>query len=68
MNKEWKHVQTLLISHNCDVSLVRVISVDNSADKLSRGLDSSKAPVDVIKIDIPFDLHHLLIQVLPLIS
>lgn len=65
VNEEWKHVQTLLINHDCDVNLVRVISVDNSADKLSRGLDSSKVSQNVIKIDIPLDLCELLVQVFP---
>lgn len=66
VNEEWKLVQTLLINHDCDIHLVRVISADNSANKLSRGLDCKKSITDMVSIDIPPDLSLLLYQVHPL--
>lgn len=66
VNEEWKKIQTLLINGDCDLNLVRVISKDNSADRLSRGLDSSKKMCDMINIEVPSDLSPLLYQVLPL--
>lgn len=66
VNSEWKKVQTFLIKHNCNINLVRVISADNSADRLSRGLDLSKFDKDMITVNIPTDLSTLLYQVFPI--
>lgn len=66
VNNEWKYVQSLLVEHDCDINLVRVISADNSADRLSRGLASSKSDQNMITINIPPDLSPLLYQVFPI--
>lgn len=66
-NEEWKVIQTLLIDRDCDICLVRVISKDNSADRLSRGLDSTKSIKDMIIIDVPEDLTTILYQVHPIV-
>lgn len=68
VNEEWKVIQTLLIHQDCDICLVRVISEDNSADKLSRGLDCNKITKDMIAINIPADLAEILYQVHPITS
>ena len=66
VNEEWKLIQTFLIANDCDIHLVRVISEDNSADRLSRGLDSSKDIKDWVELPIPLDLSTLLYQVYPI--
>lgn len=66
INDEWKRVQDLLIHHDCDISLVRVISADNSADQLSRGYDASKSKEDMVLVSVPKDLLGVLYQVLPI--
>lgn len=66
VNEEWKRVQDLLILYDCDISLVRVISADNTADQLSRGFDSSKKKDDMIVVKIPPDLLDVLYQVFPI--
>ena len=65
VNEEWKRIQTLLIEMDCDINLVRVISADNSADNLSRGVDASKAARHMVTINIPLDLTPTLYQVFP---
>lgn len=65
VNNEWRIIQGLLLSLDCDVNLVRVTSADNEADKLSRGMDPSKHKKHMIKIALPSDLSDLLIQIPP---
>lgn len=65
VNEEWKLIQTLLIEMDCDINLVRVISADNNADNLSRGLGTSKATHHMIAINVPLDLTPYLYQVFP---
>lgn len=65
VNNEWKLIQNLLIQSDCDINLVRVISMDNSADRLSRGLDSSTSLNNSIRINVPPDLSSLISQVIP---
>lgn len=42
VNREWMRIQTILLESHCFVKQVRVRSVDNDANRLSRGEDSRR--------------------------
>lgn len=65
VNEEWKTIQTLLISLDCNVCTHYVKSADNEADLLLRGHDPSKKGSLCIEIPLPPDLLDLIVQVLP---
>ena len=63
VNKEWKKIQELLLSHKIDISPRRVVSKENRADGLSRGDASSHNPNNKIEVALPEDLQQLFIQI-----
>ncbi|EHS63092.1 uncharacterized protein PGTG_21422 [Puccinia graminis f. sp. tritici CRL 75-36-700-3] len=59
-NEEWKQIQQLLISLEIDLTPLRVISAENAADGLSRGIQRPHMPVDRVWINIPIDLQEFM--------
>ncbi|EHS62542.1 uncharacterized protein PGTG_21091 [Puccinia graminis f. sp. tritici CRL 75-36-700-3] len=55
-NEEWKKIQGLLIESEMDLTPLRVISAENAADGLSRGIQRPHVSVDRVWINIPGDL------------
>lgn len=62
VNEEWKAIQTLLVKFQCDIVAVRVKSVDNVADGLSRNKGKSLPPEKGVRIELPNDLLPVLEQ------
>lgn len=60
VNEEWKCIQHLLITHQLDLTPVRVTSKDNIADKLSRGEATDHREGDRVHINLPPDLDEAL--------
>jgi hypothetical protein len=56
VNEEWKLIQTLLISNQLDITPKRVVSKDNKADGLSRGIVSPHLRETRVWFEIPTDL------------
>ena len=56
VNKEWKIIQQLLLSHHIDSHPQRVTSQENKADALSRGIRLNHNQQDVIRVVLPDDL------------
>ncbi|OAV97994.1 hypothetical protein PTTG_25758 [Puccinia triticina 1-1 BBBD Race 1] len=56
VNDEWKHIQRLLIAAQLDVTPKRVISKENVADNLSRGIRGPHLPANRVWFCIPDDL------------
>jgi hypothetical protein len=55
-NNEWKKIQELIISLEMDISPKRVISKENTADSLSRGIVKPHVAENRVWINIPADL------------
>ena len=62
VNEEWRRIQEMILQEGSSVEPKRVRSEDNSADRLSRGLDPSKWRPDEIQISLPEDLRDLIVQ------
>lgn len=62
VNREWIRIQDELLRLNCCITQRRVVSGDNAADRLSRGLDCSKHVEDMIHVRVPRDLQNLISQ------
>lgn len=62
VNKEWKILYKLMINLDCMVTEKRVVSKDNVADALSRGLEHGLKARNEVVIKIPDDLSPFLIQ------
>lgn len=56
VNEEWKVIQHLLIQMQLDLTPLRVVSDENQADGLSRGIVSGHELGDRMLIQIPHDL------------
>ncbi|EFP88162.1 uncharacterized protein PGTG_12609 [Puccinia graminis f. sp. tritici CRL 75-36-700-3] len=59
-NEEWKIIQHLLISSELDLTPLRVVSKENVADGLSRGVRRPHEAVNRVWINIPDDLQHFM--------
>jgi hypothetical protein len=55
-NNEWKRIQELLIHEDIDITPLRVISKDNVADGLLRGVQRPHVSENRVWFDIPVDL------------
>jgi hypothetical protein len=62
-NVEWMKIQKILVDKGVKLLAKRVLSKDNKADALSRGIGSGQQMV----IEIPLDLMEILSQVVFLI-
>ncbi|EHS64023.1 uncharacterized protein PGTG_22040 [Puccinia graminis f. sp. tritici CRL 75-36-700-3] len=56
VNEEWKIIQAFLIEHQVDCTPKRVISKENRADALSRGIQSPHIKETRVWLTIPIDL------------
>jgi hypothetical protein len=61
-NKEWKAIQDLLIESQLDITPRRVVSKENAADGLLRGMIAPHLPVDRVILSIPTDLRVFMYQ------
>jgi hypothetical protein len=55
-NQEWKEIQRTLLVMELDLTPKRVISENNAADGLSRGVQNPHLAVNRVWFDIPVDL------------
>lgn len=56
VNEEWKAIQKLLIAAELDINPLRVVSDENSADALSRGIQTGHEERDRLLFELPPDL------------
>jgi hypothetical protein len=56
VNDEWKVIQSILVANNLDLTPKRVVSKDNKADTLSRGIQAPHVKETRVWVDIPHDL------------
>jgi phosphopantetheine adenylyltransferase len=66
-NAEWMKIQKILIDEGVELLAKRVLSKDNKADLLSRGIRSGQHVKQQVVIEIPPDLTGILSQVVFLI-
>jgi hypothetical protein len=64
VNEEWKIIQDLLVKLQTDLEPRRVVSENNEADGLSRGIRTGHEVRHIVHIVMPLDLENLLFQVL----
>ena len=55
VNKEWKIIKKILLSHNIDIHPRRVTFQENRADSLSRGVSQDHALKDRMELYLPID-------------
>ncbi|KNF05005.1 hypothetical protein PSTG_02061 [Puccinia striiformis f. sp. tritici PST-78] len=63
-NAKWVEIQKLLLRHHVDIVAKRVMSKNNKADALSRGLWSGQDVKHQFIIDLPADLTDLVEQIM----
>ncbi|EHS63701.1 uncharacterized protein PGTG_21780 [Puccinia graminis f. sp. tritici CRL 75-36-700-3] len=56
VNEEWKVIHALLIKHELDLTPRRVVSKDNMADTLSRGIQTPHVNETRVRLNLPPDL------------
>jgi hypothetical protein len=62
VNEEWQLIQKELTRLNCDLTVKRVSSGENDADKLSRGTRTKGEEKSEVLVQVPIDLAELLIR------
>lgn len=60
VNEEWKLIQQLLIQSQLDITPKRVISSENKADALSRGVTTGHTENHRLTFPLPYDLRDML--------
>ncbi|KNF04476.1 hypothetical protein PSTG_02389 [Puccinia striiformis f. sp. tritici PST-78] len=66
-NQEWMKIQDILIANRVHLVARRVVSKDNKADTLSRGVRSGQVVRDQVVVALPVDLTPVLEQVVFLV-